>query len=252
MSRRDRNILFGANTNLSNHPNLCDANALKTRFDDLPVHKICYFQSHYSTLETLERLHQAIMATKEEDILCTEDYFGLTPLHILAMSTKLDMQIWTMLIRHNHQSVDLVLHKKDFWGCSPLHYLCANTLPSMSTELIKYSIQSSISNRLSYIGLGRWAIDVLNTIEEISDDLDISGRITHIDCIYSKLLLYEWLEKVSLLELALWKSKIDFLPVTIRKDPEHRKRCHISCGVEVVMSNVLPFLGTAEFDEVAW
>jgi hypothetical protein len=77
-----------------------------------------------------------------------------------------------------------------------------------------------------------------------------------------KLVSYEWLESMSLLELALWKGKIDGCKaaiVTARgrgegRSPKRprldkslvahvdRQSCRISSGAEVVISNVLPFL----------
>ena len=35
-------------------------NALKTRFDGLPIHELCYFQGHNPTSTTLEKLEQAV------------------------------------------------------------------------------------------------------------------------------------------------------------------------------------------------
>ena len=78
----------------------------------------------------------------------------------------------------------------------------------------------------------------------------------------SKLATYERLESVSLLELALWKVKIDSCKAAYDTDHEcgeecrskrprldrshldgvDRQSCRIKSGAYVVISNVLPFL----------
>jgi hypothetical protein len=77
-----------------------------------------------------------------------------------------------------------------------------------------------------------------------------------------KLATYERLESVSLLELALWKVKIDSCKALYETDHERdgessskrprldkshldgvdRQSCRIKSGADVVISNVLPFL----------
>jgi len=59
---------------------------LKHRFDDLPLHKLCYCQSFYSNLEVMEKLQRILSsdASASEKV----DAFGMTPFRILALSTK--------------------------------------------------------------------------------------------------------------------------------------------------------------------
>lgn len=60
--------------------------ALKHRFDELPIHKILYYHSYNSIEGTVENLTSVIdrQSGRERDCL------GMTPLHILACSTKQD------------------------------------------------------------------------------------------------------------------------------------------------------------------
>jgi hypothetical protein len=80
--------------------------------------------------------------------------------------------------------------------------------------------------------------------------------------LYFKLATYERLESVSLLELALWKVKIDRCKAAYHTDHERgeecrstrprldkahldgvdRQSCRINSGADAVISNVLPFL----------
>jgi hypothetical protein len=90
-----------------------------------------------------------------------------------------------------------------------------------------------------------------------------ASRSREIRLLYFKLATYERLESVSLLELALWKVKIDSCkaaydtdhergeasshPNSPRLDKAHldgvdRQSCRINSGADVVISIVLPFL----------
>jgi hypothetical protein len=92
--------------------------------------------------------------------------------------------------------------------------------------------------------------------------VDWSSRQREIGLLYFKLATYERLEAMSLLELALWKVKIDGCKVASETDHEReeesspkrprldksqldgvdRQSCRINSGADVVISNVLPFL----------
>ena len=78
--------------------------ALRHRFDDLPIHKICYYQSYHDTETTMQHLKREInpwtskipgqlnKSGKQQDCL------GMTPLHILACSTKQTIEMYQLLI----------------------------------------------------------------------------------------------------------------------------------------------------------
>jgi hypothetical protein len=88
-------------------------------------------------------------------------------------------------------------------------------------------------------------------------------RQREIGLLYFKVATYERLESMSLLELALWKVKMDGCKVAFDTDHErdeessptwwsrldklqldgvYRQNCRINSGTDVVISNVLPFL----------
>jgi hypothetical protein len=53
--------------------------------------------------------------------------------------------------------------------------------------------------------------------------------------------MYTLMEKMALLELLLWKVKLDGCETM---DPVDRQSCWINCGADTVISHVLPFLGS--------
>jgi len=68
---------------------------------------------------------------------------------------------------------------------------------------------------------------------------------TYFASIDSKLAGYEWLQDaLSLLELTIWKSKIQELynPNNDSLGVNTKSECHINCGASVIIPNVLPFL----------
>eukprot|EP00584_Thalassiosira_punctigera_P021810 CAMPEP_0172573244 /NCGR_PEP_ID=MMETSP1067-20121228/136091_1 /TAXON_ID=265564 ORGANISM="Thalassiosira punctigera, Strain Tpunct2005C2" /NCGR_SAMPLE_ID=MMETSP1067 /ASSEMBLY_ACC=CAM_ASM_000444 /LENGTH=445 /DNA_ID=CAMNT_0013365841 /DNA_START=67 /DNA_END=1405 /DNA_ORIENTATION=- len=98
--------------------------ALRNRFDRLPIHKMCHDRSDNS----LRKLRRAIVPSKVRRLtrLCdrvTEsgnrrDCLGMTPLHILACSTKHDLAIYRLVIDKYPEN----LITKDGWGDVPLLY----------------------------------------------------------------------------------------------------------------------------------
>ena len=98
--------------------------ALQHRFDELPIHKICYYQSYHDTETTMQSLKREInpwtfklpgqlnTTGKEKDCL------GMTPLHILACSTKPTIEMYRLLICKYPET----LVTKDKWGDIPLLY----------------------------------------------------------------------------------------------------------------------------------
>eukprot|EP00980_Cylindrotheca_fusiformis_P002631 scaffold618_cov130-Cylindrotheca_fusiformis.AAC.35 len=141
-----------------NHKDLI--RVLQTRFDRLAIHSLCYYHPYskdpQTTLEQLNLLLRQEMksataptstTTMPSSIggsgrsnssttlalkpQCRRDIFGMTPLHILALSTKHDMQLYQALIQFHPE--DLVT--KDVWGDIPLYYACSTYAPIPILEL---------------------------------------------------------------------------------------------------------------------
>jgi hypothetical protein len=56
---------------------------LQHRFDNLPVHRLCYYQSYHPLAEAMDNLRQVLGADPSAG--AKVDAFGMTPLHILAL-----------------------------------------------------------------------------------------------------------------------------------------------------------------------
>jgi hypothetical protein len=119
---------------------------------------------------------------------------------------------------------------------------------------------------LQWLGLARWKSVISTAMNEdlaAVEDIESSNRRA-IALLCFKLSAYERLEAISLLELALWKTKIDECKAAFDTDHERdkessppkrpiflnkshldrvdRQSCRINSGAEIVISLVLPFL----------
>eukprot|EP00980_Cylindrotheca_fusiformis_P027334 scaffold20012_cov179-Cylindrotheca_fusiformis.AAC.2 len=228
--------------------------ALRSRFDGFPVHEICYFQSHHNTATSLEKVRNA--AAKDETHY-KQDVLGMTCFHILAMSVKPNVRLWKKLLDNSPKNI---LRVADKWGSLPIDYLMDNKATA-TLSLLCSTIQAMTAETVKSLGLASWKMKVLKLVEEISDDTD---RRNQVHLIFQTLAKYARQEALSLLELALWKCKIHDLICergiegraqkklkidrarSIRFfliDCHDRESCRINCGTEVIIPNILPFLG---------
>jgi hypothetical protein len=219
---------------------------LQHRFDDLPVHRLCYYQSYYPVTEAMEHLRQVMY---EDPSFGTKiDSFGMTPIHILALSQTPNLPLFQALLKV--YKVDII-RTRDNFGSTPIDYLCLNH-SSDSAMVIQSLLQTTIdAQRLRWLGLDRWKSDILAAMDEALA-AEWSSRRRGILLLYYKLATYERLESISLLELALWKIKIDeagspnklgLVKLDLSQEERaDRQSCRIYSGAHVVIWNVLPFL----------
>jgi hypothetical protein len=233
---------------------------LQHRFDSLPVHRLCYYQSYYPLMETIQNLRKSI--DTDPSAVRKVDYFGMTPFHILALSQTPNLSLFQALLKV--YKVDIIC-TRDKFGSTPMDYLCLNHTPDASGVF-----KSLIVQRIQWLGLGQWKVDMLVALNEILA-VDWSSRRREIGILYFYLATYERLEAISLLELALWKVNIDERKAV--QSNEHldyegslkklilvesdlgqeegadRQSCRIKSGAEVVILNVLPFLDKVCLDD---
>ena len=210
--------------------------ALKSRFDVKPVHKLCYYQSHYSLDNTLSILKIAMKADKSES---RQDVLGMTPLHILSLSKKQDLEFHKKLVKKHPK--DLLI--KDEWGCIPVYYACLCdasleivqfllkahrslfseekltwdkiidnfSIMFVSTEVLRYVVMWSVAPRLDVLNHDPWCIDVLREIQNVPEGgrKNWKEKESQIRKVHRKVAKYELRELSSLLELAAWKAKLD-------------------------------------------
>ena len=100
-------------------------NALKSRFDGLPIHKLCYCQSYDVNDTTIEQIDDIIdpmpalcplgevkrsnKSITPDQLLNKQDCLGMTPLHIVACSTKQNLYLYQFIVAN--QSDSLILQR---------------------------------------------------------------------------------------------------------------------------------------------
>jgi hypothetical protein len=134
-------------------------------------------------------------------------------------------------------------------------------------EIIKFVFKLSVKNRVEYLSKYEWRQDITHQINALSiDDHFIASRVlaSRVPEIHSYLQHYELIDATSLLELAVWKMKIDEQTASNSNDDESyqnkanvdnaefREVCRVSCGVDSVMKNVVPFLLPEREAESRW
>ena len=284
---------------------------LKQRFDGLPIHKICYYKPE----NLIQYLNQPMNSLKEKRALTTgmlQDKLGMTPLHILACSTRQTMELYQLLLELYPEN----LITKDKWGDVPLLYafwnnaskevlqllvkshkelfpthdidwggmvttlgiknvspVCIYNVMDMYNSLslnnvdwealviqlaqgscdkdtMRFILRSVITKRLSLVGIGNCREDMIKDVDSWQYYQDRVGRYKKL---FSKLSTYEYQNEVAtLLELALWKVKIDQSASNQNntddgskkkaRTGEDRIESHASCGADVILPHVVAFL----------
>ena len=111
-------------------------NALKHRFDDLPVHKMIYYQSYDNiTVDQLDNATNMRLRSKLDPSGSQRDCLGMTPLHIMACSTVQNLQLYRVLIEKYPET----LVTEDRWGAVPLLYAVWGDAPS---EIVQFLLES--------------------------------------------------------------------------------------------------------------
>lgn len=129
-------------------------------------------------------------------------------------------------------------------------------------EVFRYLIRLTISDRVDNIRVEKWRAAICDEVERLPDRGNM--RNTELKLIRLKLAFAEYAydhlkEAAVLLELALWKARVDECSDWVKKrrsarDDDNPKRakiddkdgfmyqCRINCGAEVIIRGVLPFL----------
>jgi len=108
--------------------------ALKHRFDNLPIHKMLYYQSYSQG--------RIIRSQFDDPSIKQQDTLGMTPLHILACSTFQNIELYKVLIEKHPES----LITEDKWGAVPLLYAVWSNTNSEIVQLLVQSYKSIFPN----------------------------------------------------------------------------------------------------------
>eukprot|EP00980_Cylindrotheca_fusiformis_P005835 scaffold1228_cov119-Cylindrotheca_fusiformis.AAC.2 len=217
------------------------AHRLKHRFDTCPLNKLCYYQSYYPLEAAMVQLHGLL---KDDPLAATNqvDEFGMTSLHILSLSQTPKLELLLTVLKRGQ--ADHILHGKDSFGSTPMDYLCLNRMPS-STNVIRSVMKSRFSYVLSLDPL--FESDMLQAVDEALA-VDLSSRRREIGRVYFQLANYERKESITLVELYLWKIKIDD-EVSTNKQTANRHFCRFNCGASFVIPHVIAFLDEIDAED---
>eukprot|EP00980_Cylindrotheca_fusiformis_P010569 scaffold2349_cov110-Cylindrotheca_fusiformis.AAC.1 len=212
---------------------------LKHRFDNSPVNKLCYYQSYQSLDVAMAQLRSLMEGDLTLDATSQLDTFGMTPLHVLSLSQTPNVDMLLAVIDAGNPGH--MVRIMDSFGCTPMDYLSLNRTPC-SSDVIRRVLQIRFDQVL---GLDQfWKSDMLQAIDEALA-VDWSSRKCEIGRLVRK---FERKEALSMLELCLWKVKIDEI-ASEQMLLDDRQSCRINCGAAIVMPLVLPFLDKVEVEE---
>ncbi|CAJ1956491.1 unnamed protein product [Cylindrotheca closterium] len=238
------------------------------RWDDLPIHRLCYYQAHHPPEETARAMQEAQRLIRcqrsHQQQFQPFDEFGLSPFHVLAMSTHPKYPICAQLMRL--YSVH-VLFAKNPWGMRPA--TCAFRNPHMDyTTAVQQYIRAIVSVRVPQLKSKNWRMYIYQLLEVISPE-EFSIRSLHLVRLQLRLTRSEQIESLAILEHAVWKAKLleakddefcckesptvddNLSPLAKRKriEPDSRRNaedrreaCRTFCGSNVIIFRVLPFL----------
>ena len=225
--------------------------SLQSRFKGLPIHRLCYFEANKSHVWNIDSLGRSLFRGAEHyyDTVDKQDTFGMTPLHILTLSAKPNLNLIQDLVERYPES----LRKKDRWGRYPIFYALLNRNSPETKCLNRYLLEMTVEKEVQSLGLKQWRSNIHKSLDKFLEDMDVKQKFDQLPKVIRKLQSFEMKEVISLLELALWKAKWDesksstnFVTKGNRRKRAKRGHdktsCRLLCGAQVIIPNVLPFL----------
>jgi len=119
---------------------LCNGYALRGRFHGLAVHKVCYYQAYDTAEVAQQKLERELELSSEiasrpgagSREYPHQDCLGMTPLHILACSTKQRSEMYRIMVKCNPE----YLFIQDKWGARPFLYLIWGRAPKEIVQFV--------------------------------------------------------------------------------------------------------------------
>ena len=116
-----------------------------------------------------------------------------------------------------------------------------------SIETFRYLLRVSITYRLDSLGIRRWREELEDRINTLPENANYGMREVRARKLYDRLATYESMkEGTSILELALWKTKIDESrnkkARVSGEDISYKEQSRINSGADIIIRNVLPYL----------
>lgn len=203
---------------------------LTNRFVNHPVHDACY----HSSLPALSSLTASI---SDYDLL---DGFQMTPFHIAVTAPSLREDILECLLNAYHFPV---LFQRDRNGKTVIDYLLKSR-SNNARDLIDMILRKGILDEVSGWGLPDWRSQVLevgNRYFTRSEHVFPQPTPNSVGQVFAK---YVKLESTSILELALWNTRIRSFERSNHKRQKVDREAHrFICGANIVIPKVLGYLG---------
>ncbi|KAL3938730.1 MAG: hypothetical protein SGBAC_006424 [Bacillariaceae sp.] len=211
---------------------------LRGRFNSLPLHRACYFQSYHTLQDNLQSISNITQA--DPDAYSKVDFLGMSPFHILALSQYQCLDLFRGLLSSVSSSaaVDVIVRCRDVFGCTTFDYLCKNIHSTGAVDMTKTLLPSILEPSISFLGLDRWRDELQSGLERVqtADSISLGAEVA---TVFQKLEELERLEELSLLEMSVWRLKVEDENAT---SMDTRESCRMNCGSSIVLTNVMPFI----------
>ncbi|CAJ1948559.1 unnamed protein product [Cylindrotheca closterium] len=213
---------------------------LTHRFDNFPLHRICYY---YNSSAAALELCDCIQKTKEEEESPLVDRFGMTPFHVLCSTIGPSQDLLQVLL---DKLPHYVLGWRDANDNMAMNYL-VNNWTDENKILLQKVLQSWIFSRLEHWCSESGRRRMIPLVNAVLAEDDKERRITAFVEACSVFAQYEGMEATSILEMTLWKGKVnhEWSNDGSNRRALEREESRFVCGSSIVMPSVMMFLTTA-------
>jgi len=218
---------------------------IKSRFRGYPVHEACYYAA--STMESDEMLVRALRMQGETNAYLENliDPLGMTPFHVLMSAAKKRSDILKLLLEVYPSNVLGFTCPR---GHTALGFLVLNWTTESST-MLRLALHKWMIDGMQRWGLSQWRSNMSALVESIFNcDLNTIHRFFALEDACKKMGRYEMMESTSLLELWLWKMKMQSMRNGAKRMAVDRETSRGRCGATFVLPTVVDFLQVPDED----
>ncbi|KAL3932849.1 MAG: hypothetical protein SGBAC_010661 [Bacillariaceae sp.] len=214
---------------------------IKSRFHGYPVHEACYYaasvgDSTFKLTRTL-KLQGATHVNLRENLV---DQLGMTPFHVLMSASKKRPALLKVLLEAYPSNV---LGFTCPNGDTALDYLVMNWTTEASAMLRMALHQWMIDGMQSW-GSPQWRSKMLELVESVFNDNSQHKfrRDSALKEACKQMERYELMEATSLLEICLWKMKVQSMRSGAKRMAVDRESSRARCDATVIVPAVLDYL----------
>eukprot|EP00526_Cylindrotheca_closterium_P005451 CAMPEP_0113638758 /NCGR_PEP_ID=MMETSP0017_2-20120614/20316_1 /TAXON_ID=2856 /ORGANISM="Cylindrotheca closterium" /LENGTH=579 /DNA_ID=CAMNT_0000549905 /DNA_START=54 /DNA_END=1793 /DNA_ORIENTATION=- /assembly_acc=CAM_ASM_000147 len=227
---------------------------LTRRFDNLPIHKKCYYASATTGDELAREIESSMQSSEDNDNTSDHfiDPFGMTPFHVLLSAANCRMDLLQILL--DAYPPNVLGWKDDVNGKTAIEYLTQRSdMTEDARNMLRMALQQWLVGSISsWKGLEAWKSDMSSRVNAIVAADEVEQRQSLLQEASMVLSRYERMEATTVLELSLWKMELlksaneaedDDVARTTTVDKEDDRRAHrIRSGASVVIPHVIGFL----------